>query len=262
MQFKTGLRNVRPMTHLPHWSALKMKYAPWTQAVTSVDYLANLPNDLGMMGNDAVGDCFWAGQYHHRQLNTLIATGTIITEPDNIVLGAYSSATGFVPGDASTDRGTDPAEGFAWMMANGLPTNAGSPVKVLGCIEIDPRNIGDVLEAMQYCGGLLIGMSLPQSFIDAATPPLVWDWPAGDADSGDGHEVYLGRADITGQDFGIVSWGVKSYSLTSAMWARGVNQVTAVITEDWVESTGQTPFGMTAEQLVAEMNAHSGGPIP
>ena len=207
-------------------------------------------------------NCFWAGQYHHRQVNTLVAGGSIITEPDSIVLGAYSSATGFVQGDASTDQGTDPGEGFAWMMANGLPTSAGTPVKVLGCIEIDPRNIGDVLEAMQYCGGLCIGMTLPQSFINAPTPPLVWDWRAGDADSGDGHEVYLGRADITGQSFGIVSWGVKSYSLTDAMWTRGVNQVTAVITQDWVESTGQTPFGMTIDQLVAEMNAHSSGPIP
>lgn len=262
MRYRTGLLNPRPMTHLPHWSALKCKYGRSTPPPGEIDYLRYLPDDIGMMGNNIYGDCFWAASYHARQVRTLFATGTMETEPDSIVLGAYSAATGFRADQPTSDQGTDPGEGFSWMLRCGLPTRS-TPVQIIGAIELDPRQPQDSLEALDYCGGLLVGVSLPKSFVALDDPPDVWDWAAGDTDSGEGHEIYLGRADPSWQDIGIVSWGkTHAYSLTPAFWSRAVTQCTAIIARDWVEVTGKTPFGMTLDQLAAEISAHSSGPIP
>jgi hypothetical protein len=263
MRFKTGLNNPRPMTHLASWSSLKMKYAPRAAAAQiTIDYTSKMPTQVGMMGNDMLGDCFWATQYHRRQLRTLFATGTLVTEPDSIVIGAYSAGAGYVAGQPGTDQGTDAALGYDWIMKNGLPTADGTPIQMLGAIEVDFRNPDDVLDALDFCGGLDVGITLPQRFVQGEAPDL-WDWLPTDVLSEDGHEILLGRAEPGLASCGVITWGeTQKYSMTKAFWDNCVNQTTATVTADWIEQTGKTPFGMTLQQLLAEMQAHSGGPIP
>lgn len=260
---KFGLRNVRP-TGLPHWSEMRLAYGRTKAAPSSfmVDYLHYLPDDLGMMGNDSVGDCFFAAQYHGRQLRTLMTTGTMDTEPTTTVLEAYSAATGYQDGNPATDQGTDPAQGFAWITKNGLPLASGAKVDLLGAFEVDPRQPADCVSALDYCGGLSVGLTIPQRLAQGDMGD-VWDWLPSDTPSNEGHEVLVGRMDVAlSGNVGLISWGSKRYEMTPVFWNAAVNQVTAVVYRDWFEATGLTPFNMTPDQLAAEMAKYASGAIP
>lgn len=259
---KFGLRSPRP-TGLPHFSVLKRRFGGTLGPQPQVwDYLKDLPDQLGMMGNDQFGDCFWAAQYHGDQIRTLLAGGQMLTQPSATVLGAYSRATGWKQSDPTSDQGTDAGQGFAWIKANGLPlARYGQTVKLLGAVEVDPEKPGDCLTVMDYCGGLCIGMGLPERIVQGP-PPKVWDWEPGDQLSGEGHEVLVGRLSADLSDIGFVSWGTKDWSMTRAFWDRCVSQVTGAFYEDWLMATGTTPFGMAPSDLEAMLAKVQSGEIP
>lgn|SRR6185312_10732374 len=257
-----GLIRPRP-TPNPHFSVLKqsLRLEP-NPAIQVIDYLVDLPDSLGMMGNDTCGNCFWAAQYHGDQLRTLLVGGQMLTQPAATVQQAYAQATGWSPGDPGSDRGTDAGEGFAWIQANGLPlARYGQTVKLLGAVEVDPEKPQDCLVVMDYCGGLCVGVTLPKRL--AADPsPKVWDWLDGDELGDEGHEVLVGKLSADLSQIGFVSWGSKDWTMTRRFWEHCVVQVTGAFYADWLGATGRTPFGMDAAGLEAMMQAHSGGRIP
>ena len=262
-----GLRNPRPVGTL-HWSNLRLAFGLQRTAPPpfAVDYLKYLPRSLGMMLNDQAGDCFWAAQYHGRQLRTLMTTGVMDSQPDAVVGHSYSAGAGWdgTPGDAS-DRGTDAGEGFAWITKNGLPLSDGRFATLRAAIEVDPRHPEDCVDAMDVCGGLCVGMQLPQRIVAGGSIPKVWDWESGDIFADEGHEVLVGAMDSQlVSPIGFVSWGDPGYTMTEGFWNRCVNQVTAVVYDDWFKAgTQRSPLGMTEEQLVAELARYgSGGGIP
>src|SRR5215472_1909267 len=69
---------------------------------SSVEY-SDIP-DIGMLGNDELGDCVPAGMGHVVEQDTRYATGTeqIVTTDQTVQL--YSAVAGYVPGDPSTDQ--------------------------------------------------------------------------------------------------------------------------------------------------------------
>jgi hypothetical protein len=263
---KFGLRNLAPLAPL-HWSAVRLKYraAAFTPPA-SVDYLSALPGDLGMMGNDNYGDCFEAALYHGDQVHTKFAGGAMLTQSDTTVLSLYSAATGFNPnaapnadGDNPTDQGSDAKATFDYVTAHGLPRAQG-PAKLLAAFEIDPRNIGDVMEAMDACGSLMVGFDVPAS-LEAAQDALVWDYVPGNASIVGGHEVLVGKQLSATSNLGLISWGNPRYEMTLPFWMQFVRQVTACVWDDWVMATGKTPFNMTTAQLTAEMASIQSGAI-
>jgi hypothetical protein len=263
MDLKFGLHNVVPISNAPHWSAMRGKYGAPAPTGGLVDYLSLLPVDSGFLGNESIGDCFFAAQYHRRQAATAQLTGTMVTEPDSVVLGAYCAATGCVinsDGTATGDNGTDPNQGFNWLSAHGLPTASGTPITLYGAFELDPRNYADCLTALDYCIGLPIGIRVPNSIAQAATPPQIWDFAPGDSFSDEGHEILVLRGDPTWNNLGILSWGLK-FTMTRRFWDAAVNQVTATVYADEF-SAGRNPFNMTVDQMDAEMAPLRAGAIP
>ena len=250
---KFGLRRVVPLGRL-HWSALRLNYGMWTAGLpppTSVDYLTALPDWLGMMGNNTVGDCFDAAMYHGDQVLTQFAQGACVTQDDQYVVDLYSEITGYA-GTPETDKGSDPYQSFTWVENNGLPRADGTAVKLIAAIEIDPRQPSDVMEAMAACGGLMVGFNVPSS-LEQNMGALVWDYDPSNAQIVGGHEIFVAKHLSPSANFGLISWGQKNFEMTPNFWAAYVNQVTACVWSDWLESTGLTPFGMTETQLVAEM---------
>ena len=260
MQYRTnGLINPRSMDHLPAWADLRAKYAsadPNQQQ--TIDYLQYLPSDVTMMGNDGYGDCFEAMLYHGDQLRTLELTGTIQTASTDRVLSTYSAITGFNRDNTSTDVGTDPEQAINWLLKNGLPRDDGS-IPLRAAINLDKSNLENCIQALDYCGGLGLGIVFPQRLIDMETMPLIWDWQNGDILSNDGHAIYCGRMSPDGQDIGILSWGIK-YAMQKPFWDNCVIMVIALIFDDWAQA-GKTPFGITLDQLDAEMTPLAGGSL-
>jgi hypothetical protein len=263
-----GLRNVRPIGAL-HWSALRL-VSPrrGSQLANYVDLLSSLPDDVGMMLNDDVGDCFEAHIYHGDQVRTKAATGTLVTQPDAIVGDCYK-LTGWNGTDqgSGTDRGTDPAQLVAAITAAGgfIPYSTSPAPKLVASIEIDPRNMADVVEAIDDCYGIGVGITVPQSLVDALNSgnvPLIWDFHAGDSLTNEGHEIFVGKASAAPDaNVGFVSWGNPRYEMTPAFWNGCVNQCTAFVFSDIIEATGKTPLGLTMDQITASMRAIQSGQL-
>src|SRR5277367_4196600 len=128
--YKTGLREARPLHGAAHWSSTRLMFRrPAFIPPIGVDYLSTLPSFVGMMGNDQVGDCFIAAMYHGDQVRTKFAGGHMITQPDEEVIGMYSTVTGYQPPPGGpTDRGSDPRMAFNYVKAHGLPRVGAAPV--------------------------------------------------------------------------------------------------------------------------------------
>jgi hypothetical protein len=111
------------------------------------------PIQLGMLGNDSVGDCTIAGHYHLRMIQRAVAqAGNPLVVTTEQALADYSAATGYNPADPSTDQGA----------------NLGDILKFYGdkYVTIDVANIDQVKAANFIFGGLYIGFIVPQSMVD------------------------------------------------------------------------------------------------
>jgi hypothetical protein len=245
---KFGLVGVKPVLKAIHWSQLRGHVSGTVRDVSgiTVDYLSRLPDDVGMYSNSKFGDCFWAAATHLADVHRYWTTGTFTTQPDSVPLDAYAAAMGFDPsqtqpdGSNPTDQGTDPQRGFDYLIRNGLSGDACE----FPPIEIDPRNFDDVLRAMDECGGLMVGMSVPTDVNDTASVP----WAATTSND-EGHEVFFGKGDSNSDLLGFISWGNPRFQMTKECWLANVNQCTAYVDADWIAATGKTPFGLSIDQL-------------
>ena len=70
-----------------------------------------------------------------------------------------------------------------------------------------------------------------------------------------GHAVILAGYDDQGAR--VISWG-QYYTMTWEFFGKFVDEVYAIADSEWIESTGQTPGGLTLDQLEAQMQALSG----
>jgi hypothetical protein len=250
-KYHHGLRRVVPVGKL-HWSSLRLHARQVGGALftppSSVDLLSGLPTKwLGMMGNDGCGDCLEAMFYHGDQIRTFYASGTMLTEPDANVVNLYSQITGYNPADVKSDIGSDPQQSFNWIENYGLVRADGSNTKLIAYIEIDPRNESDVLEAMDICGGLSVGINFPQSVDDDMDAPI-WDYNPARSKIIGGHEILVAKH-TAGGNYGFVSWGQTNFEMTPAFWDQYVNQCTACVWEDWFEQTGKSPFGLSVPAM-------------
>ena len=211
----------------------------------SVDWTHGI-NNFGIMLNDNLGDCTCAGIYHAIQIwsaNTLIEQ----TEPDNVVLSLYEQACGYKPGDESTDNGGVEQDLLSYCVNTGVPLSNGQREKFLCFIEVDPRNINDVKTTIDEFGLAYIGIDVPNSLYDQnGDPKLVWDVDPNDTSTEGGHCIILVGYDADGAT--VISWGQK-YKMTWAFFRQFTDEVYAIVSQNWINSQGKTPLGLTVEEL-------------
>lgn len=245
---------------IPHYSALRMHpEAQPTIVPTQVHNAAGLPDDLGMMLNDTLGDCTCAAVYHAIQVWTRAARGVEITEPNAEVQLLYQEACGYVPGDPSTDQGGVEQDVLTYLLTVGAPIEP-SPAprvrhKILAFVEVDPRVIADVQATIFDCGLDYIGFQVPDYLMAGAAPPDVWDVnPAGNNAIVGAHAVILVGYDAARKTFDVISWGRK-FTMSEAFFTQFVEEVYTIADPSWIESGGGTPAGLTVAQLEAQMEA-------
>ena len=238
---------------VPHLSPLiagrKRSLAP---IPLSCDYAQTLPIDLGMMGNDSVGDCTCAGAAHAIQVWTYFSHGQEITAADDQVLDWYKALSGFDPERPETDRGCVEQTVLQHWLTAGLPLGNGATDQLVGYFEVDCRNMADVRRAIAECGICYLGMLVPP-WLEAGEPPEIWDRRLGDADAlnqDGGHCVVACSYDAT--TIGIVSWG-RRYRLTDAFCAEFLDEAYGLVSQDFIEATGKTPLGLTAAEVESQM---------
>jgi hypothetical protein len=238
---------------VPHLSALLAgQVLPPIPAAQ--DWTAGLPANLGMMLNDTLGDCTCAAYYHARQVWTFNATKTEVTEPDSDVELLYIDACGYNPKKGGEGPGGSEQHVLSYLLKRGAPIGPKGQQreKILGFVEVDPRNTADIQRTIYDCGLAYIGFEVPDYIMPPnGAPPAVWDYKPGAKTIG-GHAVILAAYNANGAT--VISWGER-YTATWAFVNNVVDEAYAIADASWVAATGKTPGGLTTAQLEAQMSA-------
>jgi hypothetical protein len=217
-----------------------------------------MPADLGMMLNDTLGDCTCAAVYHAMQLWSFNAS-KMVTQPDNDVEKLYILACGYNPRVGGEGPGGNEQHVLSYWVKSGAPTGLKGQLrdKLVAFVEVDPRNVDDVKRTINDCGVAYIGFNVPQFIVPPppAQPPKVWDVQSTDTKIVGGHAVVLAGYDAKGAR--LISWG-GYYTMTWAFFAEYVDEVYALANNDWINSKGTSPGGLTIEELEAQMQAIKG----
>jgi hypothetical protein len=234
--------------NVPHLSALvagTIQPAP----PATVDYTKGMPeapNGFGPMLNDALGDCTCAAFYHARQVWTFHSTGKTQTARTDVVKLLYEKACHYNPARPNSDPGGVEQDVLKYIQTHGAPLSAsGARVdKILGFVEIDPRNVDDVKRSIYNAGVAYIGVWLTDHvYPDApAQPPLVWDVTAAKEKAPHPHCVVLPGYDKDGVI--VISWG-RRYKMTWAYFAKHVDEVYSISDRAWTSSPTAKRLGLS-----------------
>ncbi len=241
---------------IPHMSALlagKALPAP----PPSVDFTKGMPQNLGMMLNDTLGDCTCAAVYHAIQVWTFNASKgkSIETEPDIDVKRLYELACGYNPNTPGEGPGGNEQHVLKYLLRKGAPLGKDGKTtnKIAAFVEVDPRITDDVKRAINNCGVAYIGFNVPASLMPPnAEPPAIWTVDPHNSKIIGGHAVVLAGYDAKGAR--VISWG-QYYTMTWDFFATFVDEVYAIADEDWVAATGKTPGGLSLADLEKQMQA-------
>lgn len=119
----------------------------------------------GMMGNDTVGDCVFAGAAHEIMLWNAEA-GKTVRISDATAIQNYSEFTGYNPNDPNTDQGTDVATWLGQRRKVGFADDDGNRHTIGAYLALDPHNVDELRYADYYFDGVGIGVQFPSQWMD------------------------------------------------------------------------------------------------
>jgi hypothetical protein len=210
----------------------------------------------GMLGNDTVGDCAWAGQAHADMLwssNTKPAPLDITTTE---VLAAYSAVTGYNPKDNGpkgnpTDQGTNLIDALKYWRTTGIDGQT-----ITAFVEVDRKNLDHVKMAIDLFGCVYLGVELPDAVLP--TPSHIPPWTVapngtkGNApDPQNGHCIIYSAYDASGPT--VISWG----TTVPASWAfhsAYCDELYAMVAPDWFGRSGVDPQGVDMAALQHDLD--------
>jgi len=202
----------------------------------------------GMLGNDAHGDCVWAGAAHETMLWNLERDKTITFDPEQ-VLSDYSAVTGFDPDKPDTDQGTDMEAAAAYRRKTGVIDAAGKRHKVAAYLAITPGDVQEHLLALYVFGVVGLGVEFPGSAMDQFNAGKPWDVVPGSKVEG-GHYIPL----VAKRDnLEIVTWG-RIQEMTPAFLEKYNDESVVYISREMLTS-GKSPEGFDLAQLKADLAA-------
>lgn len=216
-------------------------YSDWSTMVTIPwGMLANGPDPLNPPEiPEGIGDCVVAGAYHQRMV-WLAAASNPVTFTSQQVIADYSSITGYVLGDDSTDNGTDPMELIKVWGTRGIAS--GHTIDASAIIETwDNARISIDINA-----GVLLCLNFPAGWEDAKT----WDVSTAGSQIAGGHLVY-GVAQDSGA-FQIITWG-EQRTLAKDGWDKFCTLSIGCMSKDFIGSDQGTPDAMAYSDLIASM---------
>jgi hypothetical protein len=213
-----------------------------------------------MFSNNTLGDCVEAAMAHMEQRWTAYA-GKPWTPTDAQVVSEYSKLTGYIPGDPSTDQGTNMLQALRGWRKNGFAGH-----KIFAFLRIDPTKPLNVMQSVALFGGCITGLNLPlaaQTPVTGANGLPCWALPAsvtsaqGAPGGWGGHCVDLGGYGVDAKGnkgTEIITWG-QVYDMTWDFIAEYSDEMYAIVTEDWIEKDGKSPSGFDVKTLLADLRA-------
>src|SRR3984957_14603099 len=257
-QHKLGRTHRTYDPRIPHMSAL-LAGQTLPPPPPKVDWALEMPNALGMMLNDRLGDCTCAAFYHALQVWSFNADQQKMdTEPDPDVEKLYVQACGYNPRVPGEGPGGNEQKVLKYLLNKGAPAGPTGKLrhKIAAFVEVDPRNTDDVKRAINDCGLDYYGFNVTQHLGSTqGRPAAVLDVHSTDTQIVGGHAVVLAGYTATGAR--LISWG-QYYTMTWAFFAKYVDETYAIADSSWVNGGGQTPGGLTLAELETQMKALTG----
>jgi hypothetical protein len=203
----------------------------------------------GMLGNDSVGDCVFAGAAHET-LALAAEGGHHPTFTDQAVLSDYSAVTGYVPGDPSTDRGTDVRNAVKYRKQTGIVDAAGHRHHIGAYLYLNPGDVDQLFQALYIFGAVGVGYELPESAEQQFSEGKPWDVVSGSAIAGGHYVPAFGRR--SGGFIDAVSWG-KRIAITPAFYEKYADEAVVYISASALSAEGTTPEGFDKAALVGDL---------
>jgi hypothetical protein len=192
---------------------------------------------LGMMKNDALGDCTCAAIGHMFQTWTVYG-GTAWGPSDANVVEVYNRING------GRDEGAAMLDALNSVRERGMGGN-----KIYAYVAIDPMDHDQVRTAHFLFGGIYVGANLPVN----AQKQKVWDFVAENGSapgSWGGHALSLIDYRKAGGAF--VTWG-ELQSFTWEWWDRYVDEAYAILEEDYIGEDKRSPQGFSLKKLADDL---------
>lgn len=202
----------------------------------------------GVLGNDNVGDCVFAGAAHETMLWTAEALRPA-SFTDTAVLADYSAVTGYVPGDESTDRGTDVRQALKYRRKTGIVDAHGMRHQLGAYVALEPGHWEQVLEALWLFGAVGVGLQFPSSAMDQFDAGRAWSVVSGSGIEG-GHYVPLVayRARLW-----CVTWG-KLQAMTKSFFEKYCDEAFGLLSPEMLRD-GKSPEGFDLTALQTDLRA-------
>jgi hypothetical protein len=209
----------------------------------SVDWTAKVPT-WPMMGNDQYGDCTCAAAGHLIETWTANATTPLIL-PDDEILAAYNVV------DGGVDQGADLLTVLNYWRQTGIGGDT-----IVAYAQVGMTNVAEIQQAIDLFGGIYIGVALPDFAVQGDMLTVPWMLPTDGSndppDPNNGHCIPLVQYDAQGVT--AITWG----EAKRASWdfiTTYADEGYAILSDDWIEVTGESPGGLNIAQLQADLQA-------
>lgn len=222
----------------------------------AANWYADVP-EWGMLANDSIGCCVEAAVLHMiLQMTSYVSPGHAPLPTEAEAVAFYSAATGYVPGNISTDQGSY-VLGHGGVMEYWATTGVmcgGVLNRPTAFLQLRAKDPVHWQQAVATFGSLAIGIQLPESIVSGDDVPFVWDNPLGP--SAGGHEVLLVGYQPTrdGILWDLVSWGTL-YRTTTAFLMATLDEAVCVYDKAFMNALGTNPAGVDEATLVASMES-------
>jgi hypothetical protein len=212
--------------------------------------------DWSALGNDVAGCCVEAMAGHAVQQFASYADRVVVpTAAESLAL--YSEITGYDPTNPASDQGTvvlGPGGLIQHWLTKGV-VFGGQRTFATGFAQVRVDDMTMLRQAVHFFGGVGLGLDLPDSVIEDADVPYMWDDAAGP--TAGGHEVWLCGYDTSASGeayWDFVSWGER-YRMSEAFLLATAREAVCVYDPDSLNARGLNADDFDATQLFAAMAA-------
>jgi len=205
----------------------------------------------GMLANDQLGDCVAAWMCHATMLWTKLGDPATATFTDADAIKVYSQVAGYVPGDPSTDQGTDMRVAMGSWRNTGIKDSSGKTHRIGAYLSVPAKDTNALLEAAYLFGCVAIGFEFPDYAMDQFNQGQKWDVEPGGQIEG-GHCVGItGR--ISTDNMGCITWGARQ-GMTPAFYEKYNDETWVAVSADELKA-GKNERGLDLTTLTAALHS-------
>ena len=163
-----------------------------------------LIHDWGMLANDKVSNCVFAGAAHETMLWRAWVDAPVPTFTDQNVISDYAKVAGY-DGTEASDQGTDLAAAAAYRKRVGIIDNSGTRHQIDAYVSLRPGNLNELALAVYLFGAVGLGFEMPSSTQDQFDNAEPWTLVKGSPNDGGHYVPCIGRN--SAGNFLVVTWG-------------------------------------------------------